>query len=471
MTKTYVITTAQRGAKPNAAFLRSLQTYCAHNNAELLILPTNGANPTSTREKDKEELDLAFEKDCTVVVGDYKINNKLYIRDFPVKAQQMIPITSWGRFVQYDKSAIMASPKLMLKCYANSNQDLPKILMSTGAVTEPNYKDNSWGMKAKLDHRYAAIVVNVASDVKFHYRQLYAGTNGVFYDLGVKYDGDNAPVKEQVLALIMGDVHVGFTDPAVLAATYQLMEEVNPRNLIYHDICDTYSVNHHHIKDALLQARKARDGKDSLEAELQGVGSFLHDQVERAPEAKHIVVKSNHDEAVVRYLQERRFADDPRNLYFACELVRAAIDDRHDPLEVGVRKAFGELPSQVKFWPIHKDYKVAGWQLACHGHKGPNGAKASSRGLESAIGRGIVGHFHSPEIFRDLWVVGTSTYLDLEYNRGSPSNWLQAHAILSPNGKPQLINFIDGEYKAQNSDGKVVAIERKAQSTRVKKAA
>ena len=36
MMKRYVISTAQRGAKPHKKFLTSLETYCKKNNAELM---------------------------------------------------------------------------------------------------------------------------------------------------------------------------------------------------------------------------------------------------------------------------------------------------------------------------------------------------------------------------------------------------------------------------------------------------
>lgn len=446
--KTYVITTAQRGALPNWEFLKSLETYCQHNNAELIILPTNGRYPSSTKADQEEVLHPYLQANFRNVDHDLKLNSKIWIRDFPVKAQQMIPLTSWGRFVQYDRSAIMASPKLMQRCYPNSNQDLPKILMSTGAVTRPHYKNNSWGEKAKLDHRYAAIVVEVKDEETYHYRQLNSLVNGTFYDLGIRYRGEETPSKEPVDALVLGDVHVGVTDPKVVDATYRLIEELEPKHILYHDLCDCYSVNHHHLNDIVLQAQKSRNGEDSLFDEAKAVGQYLTEMVARSPKkTKHLVVKSNHDEAIDRYLREGRFAQDPQNLRFAAELLINAIDEEKDTLERAVELAHRKLPKQVKFLQPDKDFKIRGWQLASHGHYGPRGRRGSVRSLEGVMGRGIVGHFHSPQIFRDIWVAGTSTRLDLHYTRGHPSDWLQAHVVLSPNGKPQLVNIIDGEYR------------------------
>ncbi|MDP2692210.1 MAG: hypothetical protein Q8O88_01060 [bacterium] len=446
--RTYVVTTAQRGALPNWEFLESLQTYCKHNQAEMLILPTNGKFPSSTKEDQEEILHPYLQEHFQVVDHDFKLNKKIDIRNFPTKAQQMIPLTSWGRFVQYDKSAIMASPKLMQKCYANSNCQLPKILMSTGAVTRPNYKDNAWGAKARLDHRYAAIVVEVKDANSFHYRQLVSNDNGIFYDLGWKYDGKNKPEKESVEALILGDVHVGLTDPAVVTATRRLIQELTPKNIIYHDLFDCYSVNHHHEDDLIIQAQKARNGTDNLEDEIRKVGEFLIETGKIAgPDTQHRVVKSNHDEALDRYLKEGRFAKDPKNVVFAAQLLPNAVSEKIDNLEYAIRVAYGELPRNFVFLSPNEDFKIKGWQLASHGHKGPRGKRGSVRSLETALGRAMIGHFHTPEIFRDIWAVGTSTVLDMYYTRGTPSDWVQGHGILHPNGKPQLINIIEGEYR------------------------
>ena len=444
----YVVTTAQRGAEPNHQFLESLQTYCKQNKAQLIILPTNGRFPSSTKEDQEEVLDEYLTNNFKIVDYDLKLNNKLSIRALPTKAQQMIPLTSWGRFVQYDNSAIMASPKLMQKCYANSVQGLPKILMSTGAITKPNYKDNSWGTKARLDHKYAAIIVEVKDKDDFHYRQLVSDNKGVFYDLGIKYDGKSQPQKESIDALVMGDVHVGLTDPKVIEATNRLIKELKPKAIIYHDLFDCYSVNHHHQDDLIIQAQKATNGKDSLEDEVRNVGEYLSDMVKQAPKyARHLIVKSNHNEALDRYLKEGRFIKDPTNLVFASKLMANAVSEERDNLEYAVELAYGRIPDRVEFLPADRDYKIKGMQLSSHGHKGPKGSRGNVRNLETSFGKGMFGHFHSPEIFRDIWVVGTSTYLNLDYTKGFPSDWIQGHGIVHPNGKPQLINIIEGQYR------------------------
>jgi len=157
----YIITTAQRGAKPNYDFFNNLSFFSKENNAEILVLPTNGKYPSSTITDQEETIHPYIRENFRIVDGDMKLNNSLYIRNFPTKAQQMIPTTSWDRFVRSEQSAIMASPKIFVKPQANQKGKYPKVLMSTGACTLPNYKSHlAIGRKAMEDHVQGAIARN-----------------------------------------------------------------------------------------------------------------------------------------------------------------------------------------------------------------------------------------------------------------------------------------------------------------------
>ena len=81
-----------------------------------------------------------------------------------------------------------------------------------------------------------------------------------------------------------------------------------------------------------------------------------------------------------------------------------------------------------------------------HGDLGLNGAKASEKSSEDAFRAIIKGHTHNSKIFRGVVGVGTSTKLELKYNRGL-SNWTHAHSFVYPNGTQQLIHIVDGVYK------------------------
>ena len=102
-----------------------------------------------------------------------------------------------------------------------------------------------------------------------------------------------------------------------------------------------------------------------------------------------------------------------------------------------------EEKSRIIWWGQDEDYRYAGVQLAAHGDQGPNGGKGNIKNQEEAHGDCIVGHSHTPGIYRGAYQVGTSTYRKLKYSKG-PSSWMQTHCLLYPNGARQLVNFIDG---------------------------
>ena len=156
--KTYIITSAQACSKVNNDFLISLQTYCKYKNAELLILPMQGKHIT------EETLHPTLD-DYQIIDSDYKLNDKIWIKDYKVKPQAIRPLTGLEALVKGDKSTIIAGTKINLRAVPNSNTRMAKILMTTGAITEPNYNLNHRvGRIAKADHEYGAIIVEIVNN-------------------------------------------------------------------------------------------------------------------------------------------------------------------------------------------------------------------------------------------------------------------------------------------------------------------
>jgi hypothetical protein len=69
-----------------------------------------------------------------------------------------------------------------------------------------------------------------------------------------------------------------------------------------------------------------------------------------------------------------------------------------------------------------------------HGHLGPDGARGSAQNLNKIGKRANIGHLHSAGIYDGLYVAGTSTTLNMGYNKG-PSSWSHSHIVTYPNGK------------------------------------
>lgn len=476
--KIYVVTAAQaiqsekhadyygsdstRGA-PNENLMRGLVRYCNERGAELKVLSMAGMNFTETElhkyfselaEKGKAEILYSMRQKEKVLNKNIKISGM-------VEPPQNIDIPNTrDRFVQRDQSVVMAHTKQRLRCIPTGNKKFPKIITTTGCCTNPNYnidRSNAIGNRradiALRDHQYGAVVVEIISPTNYNLRHLPSQADGKFVDLGRRFDGDEAPARIGIEALVLGDLHVGETDPEVMKANFEMIEYFKPKKLFLHDLADSQSINPHEKDDCISRAIRARLGKLDLESELEEYYKVLFSIGKAVGKKGQVfVVPSNHDNFIYRYLAQGDFPHDVTNAGIASYLFQIGVEKCYDPaqaanvvVEEGIRK-MGKLPSNVKFLKFEDDKKVWGYQLANHGHLGHSGGKGSTRSQELMYGKSITGHTHSPEILRDTIVVGTSTRLDLAYTRGQGSKWMAANAVLYEKGFVQLLPIIKGKW-------------------------
>lgn len=437
--KRVIITSAQYNARVNKEFLASLESYARYNDAEIIILPMRGSSITD------DELSEDLQK-YKIISKDFRLNNKIRISDYQILPQQIDPVTGLARFTQSDVSTIFAAPKIRLKVIPNSNSKLPKVLMTTGAVTHPHYRQNRIGKIAEKDHTYGAVIVELESATKYHFRHLTSLKNGVFYDLGMRYSGRSKPKFVRPEAMVLGDWHTGDTNSIVRDETFRMISDYKPKMIIIHDLFNGASINHHEEHMSVNLAMKSNDL--SLEKELRAVAKELKTICDKAGNGTKIYIsKSNHDEWLMRYLQESKFMSDPQNTLIGAKLLVNAIEG-YDPLREGI-SMFYRIPPNVEFLTRDDDLKVRGWQLANHGDKGSNGARGGIRSHEYANGKSITAHSHTPQIFRNVYIVGTSTELKLDYNQGY-SSWMNCHSFLYDNGRPQLVNILNGKHRLTN---------------------
>ena len=421
--KRYVITTLVQDANVNDKFLSSLQHYCKVNKAELILLPSNLS----------KQMD-----DDRVIKTNKHLNRNLLISLLPINPEQIDPISGLDRLSDNRKSVIYASPKQRLKSIPSPSDKLPRVLMTPGAVTHPNVKNTKRSIISNKDHVAGAIVVEVETKSIYHYRQVQADKHGAFVDLGKKYSGTTVS-NMKLEAIIPGDYHAGFTDPNVKRVIIKALDKYKPKHLFLHDFLDGISVNHH-IAHKLLT--KAKMGKlNSVARELKFASNELKELSSKARNV--VIVKSNHDEFLDRWLDEGKYVTDTPNHIIGLELALAKAQG-HDTVQYGLSK-YNKF-TNVKFLKNDESMKLTNKGIECgaHGHRGANGSRGSANNLEKCYQNIVYGHSHSPEILRGAWVVGTSSYLKLDYNSG-PSSWMHTMCFIYENGDRQLINVINGK--------------------------
>jgi hypothetical protein len=447
--KRFVITTAVAGCKVHEGFYSSIKNYCAINNATLLVLVA--ADPASTSgAKSWGKIDAKLQ-DEAVVIEDTKLNNNLFLSTIKLSAKHIDPITGLGRIGQRNGTFIYASPKQRLKAVAVGNNKLPHFMMTTGAITTANYNTESYMSQrtayiADNDHVMGALVIEVEDEEIFHFRQIQCDPHGSFPDLGVMYSekSTKAFLPE---AFILGDWHSGSTDPEARACWMEVCKELRPKSIFLHDLLDGRSISHHEEHDIILRSQHASKGHLSLESELKLVAEDMESLLEVVDNL--VVVKSNHDIFLERYLREGKYVKDPTNHKLSLQLALKLLD-KQDPLKVGVDMFMDEQSAaKVNWLSMDEDYKIAGVQLGAHGHAGANGSRGSLQNLEESYGRCIVGHSHTPQILRGAWQVGTSSFLKMSYVKGA-SSWVHTSCLIYANGARQMINCIDGKWRLKD---------------------
>jgi hypothetical protein len=433
--KTYFVTSAIAGCGLNSLFAKSIKRFLQHRGAELIVLPMRGI-ASKDEEFDKNVLDFCGEN----VYTEFTFNSNLEAFDIELNPTQVDPLVGLSRLAQKKSSLIVASPKQMMRTIPVSNVGIPHIICSTGAVTDPLYSSNRVGSISKQDHIIGGLIVEISNDTIFHIRQVQADEDGSFFDLNFKYTNTSV-VKEKAEAFIMGDLHLGSEDETAMRSWVEVIKLTQPKYCVLHDIFDSRSISHH--DEFNLKAKASlKEPYKFLKMELENMGSWLSKWSKLFPKMTTLISRSNHDEHVDRYLTEGRFVKDPHNYRQALELAIYHCDGLN-PLKQWFETRFKCI--NVKWFGANDDFKVAGIQLAAHGHRGPNGSKGTVVGMENAYYKSVTAHLHQPSILRGSWVVGTSTKFRLGYTSG-PSSWLHCSCLVYRNGMRQLVISINGEW-------------------------
>jgi hypothetical protein len=264
--------------------------------------------------------------------------------------------------------------------------------------------------------------------------------NGDFHHLVTRY-GKGTTAYAQPEALIIGDWHPYETCQWVRSKTITQLEELSPKCAVFHDFFSGVSINHHESHSLLARARKGRDNRTNLKEEVRYVYNEMMFFAEKFPHIQFLVARSNHDEFLLKYIDSYEFAKDHQNIVFAANLYERIIDENAVPLREAL-SMIGEMPVNFHFAQYDESWRIKGIELANHGHKGSNGSRGTPSNFRTLNLKQITGHTHTPMLYSNGMVVGTSTILNPEYTKGSPSSWMNAHGILYSNGKYGLLPLI-----------------------------
>lgn len=440
----FIITTAVTGCDVDENFLASIKTYCKEKNAMLLVMLST--DPASKRAKSSSKIDRLLE-DEYIVFEEMFLNKKLILCGVKTSAKMINPTTGLSRVSRRTQSMIVASPKQNLEVIPTGDEKYTHVQMTTGAITKPDYEtDKFWSERtayiAYHDHMMGGIVVEIENNKIFHYRQIQVDSQGRFADLGVMYTPEGSTIFPPS-AIVAPDWHTGDTDPSVKKAIIDASKTMGVKEIILHDFFNGKSINHHERDKKVRRAIQMIKNNLTLENELISTVKELN-SICKAYD-KVVMVKSNHDEWLDRYVESGIWIQESQNSLICCDLFKSMFQGK-DPLRSGLEKLGLKSPEKIKWLKRDESYKVANIETGVHGDRGIHGRYGSLPQMEIAYGDGVFAHTHVPRILRGAWSVGTATYLRVGYNIGA-SGWMNTFCIIYSNGARQLINVISKKWR------------------------
>jgi hypothetical protein len=473
VTRYFILTAAQDATQIHKEFWHCLNIYAEWLEDCEIIVSGFTYNKKLFENHDERAEGVYFHED----INKHILHNQVHIGDKLVFCGEMntLPtaVTPLSGFQTYtrDKWGIFPHVKVQLESVPTMKNELSKQIMTTGAVTLPNYVRKKAGIKAEFDHIIGATLVALDPDGTFWCRQIQATSleDGSFYDLDCHITPNGVEDGIRVAGITYADIHIEKMDPVVAMATWgydtvtrtATIDESTVKGFLapefefYHDTCDFSTRNHHNVGDHHFILSTYLSGKDKVEDDLALVADFY--TATQHPDTISVSIQSNHDNAYAKWVKtgiKSGVQRDPANYIFwlkselmFCEYLQAGV--KEPPIfEVMVRRLMWErngAPSDdLIFHPEDTSFKVCGIECGMHGHLGANGAKASPNAFVRMGSKSNTGHVHSPGITSGNYRSGVCA-MEMGYNKGL-SSWATTHTVIYANGRRTLLTSMNGRF-------------------------
>lgn len=456
-----------------------------------------------------ERLDWLFNEPNVHFMVDrgIQLTRDFFVVDHGYEDKRQNPFTGMHEIYQPTDRVLSFHVKVRTETRATANYDVrPGYFMSTGSMSDPAY----WGEfrismstdeRAQLEaEQNRGVVVLSRRYRNDKLSRLVGSANGIaprrarftesrygypagLFDLGKIYGNDGVTEVKSIPALVLGDIHLGNTDPAFLKGTLGTLEslkivEKNPAYgkpfemeyregetslgaVVLHDLVDGGPNNGHMMDDLLtLAIQDARGGLDLLN-HFQSAAGFLKQLTQLLPDTKVVVPVDNHGfDWLVKRLKDADLLKTgrPKEIPLILKLMIDAIEEKANPYE-RIFQYFGINTDQVLFMNKEDTFRVGidlerptnfrmthGVEVGQHSHMGINGSKSISLGkLLVAYGANVTGHTHSTAEKGQAVKVGTGTPPRQDYHRG-PSNSDASIAVVYSEQAVQLLRLERGSF-------------------------
>ena len=409
---------------------------------------------------DDEYQGLVYDERITEFINDDRVElapSLVWCGEMNILPTAVRPLSGFETYTGRS-SSIIPHVKMQMESIAQMKGTGAKLNYTTGTVTMRNYLQRKAGLKAEFHHVYGGLIVEVDEDGTWFVRQLSADADGSFQDLDTIATPTGVTHGHPIEAINWPDFHYDAIDEDWILDTFwvqpgNVLDTLNPSVQVFNDCLDFRRRSHHDRKNTHLNFEKFIDGVESVSHECEELALFFADYASR-PHVTSLVVESNHDNALEKWLNECDYREDHVNALFFLKwqlAIYTAIAEKDSNFHLlrEVLNSFAELENFVfldedESWVICKEH--GGIELGMHGHLGPNGARGGTVNLSKMGRRANVGHMHSAAIRDGLFVAGTCA-MNPDYAKG-PSAWSISFIVTYPNGKRTMITCWEGKWRA-----------------------
>jgi hypothetical protein len=471
-TRVYILTAAQNNTPVHAAFLANLEALAAHRGATIMVSrftynkaaygkkstkAGRGATSADTAALWYDPAILKYVCDEPELHGSCRWQlapDLLWCAEMNILPTAVLPLSGLESYAG-TSSGIFPHAKVALESIPVLGDRPPKFNYTTGAVTQRNYIAKKEGLKGEFHHQFGALLVEVDDATgDWWCRQLNATDDGNFYDLTTRVADGKVETKLAfgLLAFQPGDVHAIEIDQQVATVLWGrdgdpgALDYLRPAHQFVHDTFSHRNRSHHELKSFEARYAKWCAGElgDSVEAEVEMTAALLRRA--HRPWCKTVVVSSNHDRHLERWLDDTDYKQDLPNAAFFLEAQLARVratqawpDRSWSAFQWAAQRA--GCPRDILFLARDQSFRIGapGHEIECgsHGDEGPNGSRGAPGNLSKLSVRMNTGHTHSACLRHGLAVAGVCNRR-LPYAHGA-SSWSVSHTGTYQNGKRVIL--------------------------------
>lgn len=436
--KTFIVTWAQAHTPINDIAWEGMKALSEDYGSEIIVIPGTYVNPQSRY----SNLDTGWSPELIPYLHakEDKLHKYLsLISDANVLPTAERPLRGFEG-VTGEESSIIGHPRHHLEVVPTLPQSKDKYLVTTGAITVPNYRNARVGKKAKFHHQIGFVVVEIFDKNDFVIRHVSCNKDGTFQDLNRVWDGSKISKTGKWESIVFGDLHIRRHHEGMLKETERLMNKMKPKQAIIHDLSDGESVNPHTQKDFVHQVISAKKGLNLIDKELEEVKHWL----EEWKKWNLVIVPANHNDWIDRWVRFQTGRNDTANAITYNNLQSILFEEKA-PKGLLAYLVDDWFKGEVKTLHRNDSFKSLGHELNNHGDIGANGSRGSKNIYKKLNIKVVSGHSHTPYTLDGAYGVGISTVKDHVYNLGL-SSWIQSHGVINENGKFQHLFYVGGKF-------------------------